>query len=38
VIGSRRLVLVVFAILAIIVTACVWSGLSITDMFSVARH
>jgi hypothetical protein len=38
VIGSRRLVLLAFAILAIVVTACVWSGLSISDMFSVARH
>jgi hypothetical protein len=35
---SNRLVLFAFCILAIVVTAFVWSGLSIRDVLSVAGH
>jgi hypothetical protein len=35
---SNRLVLLAFCILAVVVTAFVWSGLSIRDVLAVAGH
>jgi len=35
---SSRFVLLGFCLLAVVVTAFVWSGLSIRDVLAVARH
>ena len=35
---SNRFVLLAFCILAVVVTAFVWSGLSIRDVLAVAGH
>ena len=35
---ANRLVLLAFCILAVVVTAFVWSGLSIRDVLAVAGH
>ena len=35
---SRRLVALTFGVLAIVATACVWAGLSLTDVLNVVRH